>query len=133
VEEASASPTPHAGAARLDHIGKSLAEMETVRAHLAAAKVRHLQARAHLFEVARQAADGDPGAELGVLAVKAGAAESSLEVTDAAMRVGGGAAYSRTLPIERHFRDARAATVMGPSTDALYDFVGKVVTGQDLL
>jgi alkylation response protein AidB-like acyl-CoA dehydrogenase len=122
----------HAGGARLAHLGQSLAETDTVRQHLAAAKVRHLQARAHLYDVARQVEDGDPAAQLGVLAVKAGAAETALAVTDAAMRVGGGAAYSRHLPIERHFRDARAASVMGPSTDVLYDFVGKVVTGQDL-
>jgi alkylation response protein AidB-like acyl-CoA dehydrogenase len=122
----------HAGGARLAHLGQTLAETDTVRQHLAAAKVRHLQARAHLYDVARKVEDGDPAAQLGVLAVKAGAAETALAVTDAAMRVGGGAAYSRHLPIERHFRDARAASVMGPSTDVLYDFVGKVVTGQDL-
>jgi len=124
----------HASGVRLEHLGgTSLAEVETVRAHLAAAKVRHLQARAHLYEVARQVAEGDEAAQLGVLAVKAGAAETALAVTDAAMRVGGGAAYARRLPIERHLRDARAASVMGPSTDVLHDFVGKVVTGQDLL
>ena len=123
----------HAGATRLDYLGGTrLAEMSNVRAHLATAKVRHLQARAYLFEVARQVAESDPAAELGVLTVKAGAAEMALEVTEAAMRVGGGAAYSRRLPIERHFRDARAATVMGPSTDVLHDFIGKAVTGQDL-
>jgi alkylation response protein AidB-like acyl-CoA dehydrogenase len=123
----------HASGARLAHLGgTSLAEMPTVRTHIAAAKVRHLQARAHLYEVARQVEEADPAAELGVLAVKAGAAEMALGVTDEAMRVGGGAAYSRHLPIERHFRDARAASVMGPSTEVLYDFVGKVATGQDL-
>jgi alkylation response protein AidB-like acyl-CoA dehydrogenase len=123
----------HAGRVRLEHLGgTTLAEMPTVRAQLAAAKVRHLQARAHLLEVARQVEAQDPAAELGVLAVKAGAAEMALAVTEAAMRVGGGAAYSRHLPIERHFRDARAASVMGPSTDVLYDFVGKVTTGQEL-
>jgi alkylation response protein AidB-like acyl-CoA dehydrogenase len=122
----------HASGVRLAHIDTSLAEMPTVRAHIAAAKVRHLQARAHLYEVARQVEDGDPEAELGVLTVKAGAAEMAMAVTDEAMRVGGGAAYSRHLPIERHFRDARAASVMGPSTDVLYDFVGKAVTGQEL-
>jgi alkylation response protein AidB-like acyl-CoA dehydrogenase len=123
----------HASGARLAHLGgTSLAEVPTVRAHIAAAKVRHMQARAHLFEVARQVEEADPAAELGVLAAKAGAAEMALAVTDEAMRVGGGAAYSRHLPIERHFRDARAASVMGPSTDVLHDFVGKVATGQDL-
>jgi alkylation response protein AidB-like acyl-CoA dehydrogenase len=123
----------HASGARFAHLGgTSLAELPTVRAQIAAAKVRHLQARAHLLDVARLVADADPAAELEVLAVKAGAAEMAIEVTEAAMRVGGGAAFSRHLAIERHFRDARAASVMAPTTDVLYDFVGKAVTGQDL-
>ena len=30
------------------------------------------------------------------------------------------------------FRDARAATVMAPTTDVLYDFIGKAVCGMPL-
>jgi len=48
------------------------------------------------------------------------------------MRVCGGAAFSRDLSIERNFRDARAASVMAPTTDVLYDFIGKAVAGLPL-
>jgi alkylation response protein AidB-like acyl-CoA dehydrogenase len=48
------------------------------------------------------------------------------------MRVGGGAAYSRHGSLERHLRDARAASIMAPSTDLLHDFLGKALTGQEL-
>jgi alkylation response protein AidB-like acyl-CoA dehydrogenase len=48
------------------------------------------------------------------------------------MRVGGGAAYSKHGPLERHLRDARAASVMAPTTELLHDFLGKALTGQDL-
>jgi hypothetical protein len=34
--------------------------------------------------------------------------------------------------VERNFRDARAATVMAPTTDALQDFIGKAVCGMPL-
>jgi len=44
----------------------------------------------------------------------------------------GGAAYSRHLPLERLFRDARAASVMAPTTDLLVDFLGKSLTGRPL-
>ena len=37
----------------------------------------------------------------------------------------GGAAFSKHLSVERHFRDARAAAVMAPTTDVLYEFIGK--------
>jgi alkylation response protein AidB-like acyl-CoA dehydrogenase len=48
------------------------------------------------------------------------------------MRACGGAAFSRDLSIERNFRDARAASVMAPTTDILYDFIGKAVAGLPL-
>ncbi len=67
-----------------------------------------------------------------IRAAKAAAGEMAIDVTDRAMRIGGGAAYSRHLPLERLFRDARAASVMAPTTDLLYDFIGKAITGQEL-
>jgi len=122
----------HASGTRLEHEGASLADLPTIRAHLGNAKVRHMQARALLYEVADQINAGASEAQLGVLALKAAAAEMAIEVTDTSMRVCGGAAYSRQLPLERLFRDARAASVMAPTTDLLVDFLGKAVTGQPL-
>ncbi|XJC77810.1 acyl-CoA dehydrogenase family protein [Delftia tsuruhatensis] len=60
-----------------------------------------------------------------MLQSKAAAAEAALEVTDIAMRVCGGAAFRKELGIERLFRDARAASVMAPTTDVIYDMLGK--------
>ena len=71
-------------------------------------------------------------AQLRVLEIKAAAGELSIDVTDLAMRVAGGAAYRKEVGIERHFRDARAATVMSPTTDLLYDFIGKAACGLPL-
>jgi alkylation response protein AidB-like acyl-CoA dehydrogenase len=76
---------------------------------------------------------GRADAMLRVLEVKAVAAEAAVEVTDLAMKVCGGAAFRKELGIERRFRDARAARVMAPTTDALLDFVGRAVTGLALL
>jgi alkylation response protein AidB-like acyl-CoA dehydrogenase len=45
------------------------------------------------------------------------------------MRACGGAAFRKEVGVERAFRDARAATVMAPTTDALYDFIGRAVCG----
>jgi alkylation response protein AidB-like acyl-CoA dehydrogenase len=73
-----------------------------------------------------------PDAMLSVLGVKAVAAEAAIEVTDQAMRACGGAAFGRQLSVERHFRDARAASVMAPTTDVLYDFIGKAIAGLPL-
>ena len=54
-------------------------------------------------------------------------------MTDLAMKVCGGAAFRRELGVERRFRDARAARVMAPTTDALLDFIGRALTGLPLL
>jgi alkylation response protein AidB-like acyl-CoA dehydrogenase len=128
-----AAATEHATTARFEHLGTTLAHVPGVRARLAQAAIRHGEARARLYEVAGQIADGAPEAQTGVLAVKAGAAEMAVEVTELCLRVGGGAAYAKHGPLERHFRDARAASVMAPTTDLLHDFLGKALCGLDLL
>lgn len=63
---------------------------------------------------------------------KAQAAEMSMRVTDLATRCCGGAAFSKHLSVERAFRDARAASVMAPTTDQLHDFLGKALLGMPL-
>jgi alkylation response protein AidB-like acyl-CoA dehydrogenase len=127
-----AAGTEHISGARFQHLGSSLAEIPGVRARLAEAKIRHLQARALLYEVAHQVEAGAPEAQLGVLALKAAAAEMAIDVTDELMRACGGAAFSRHLGIERNFRDARASSVMAPTTDVLRDFIGRALTGLEL-
>jgi alkylation response protein AidB-like acyl-CoA dehydrogenase len=121
----------HASGARFEHLGSTLADVPGVRARLAEGRIRHDEARAYLYAVARDVGAGRPDAQLGVLGVKAAAAEMAVDVCDLCMRVGGGAAYSKHGPIERHFRDARAASVMAPTTDLLHDFLGKALCGQE--
>jgi alkylation response protein AidB-like acyl-CoA dehydrogenase len=67
-----------------------------------------------------------------MLQSKAVAAEAATRVLDQAMRVGGGAAFRKETGIERRFRDARAAAVMAPTTDALHDFIGRALCGLPL-
>src|SRR5215216_6206212 len=50
----------HAGGARLEHLGSTLADVPGVRARLAEAKIRHAQARAYLYAVAGEIEDGAP-------------------------------------------------------------------------
>jgi alkylation response protein AidB-like acyl-CoA dehydrogenase len=76
---------------------------------------------------------GREDATLRVLEVKAAAAESVIDVTDLAMVACGGAAFRKELGVERRFRDARAARVMAPTTQALHDIVGRALLGLPLL
>lgn len=104
-----------------------LADLPTLRAALARARIRTDQARALRDDTLTALAAGRPDAMLRVLEVKASAAEAALEVTETAMRVCGGAAFRKEAGIERLFRDARAAAVMGPTSDVLFDFIGRVL------
>jgi alkylation response protein AidB-like acyl-CoA dehydrogenase len=84
----------------------------------------------YLRAAAASIAVPDERTPLYVLGVKALANDNALTITDDAMRVCGGAAFSSHLQLDRYFRDARAGHVMAPTADVLYDFYGKAVTGQ---
>jgi alkylation response protein AidB-like acyl-CoA dehydrogenase len=122
----------HASGAKLQHLGESLAELPTIRAQLARMSLDLAATRAYVLTAARSLASPDESTTLHVLGVKAVANDAALRITDAAMRVCGGAAFSDHLQLERYFRDARAGHVMAPTADVLYDFYGKAVTGLPL-
>ncbi len=88
--------------------------------------------QAFVDRVATRMEGSDSGLLLALLEAKAAAGEAVLQVTDLAMRPGGGAAFGRRLTVERNFRDARACAVMAPTTDALYDFIGKTLLNMPL-
>ena len=69
---------------------------------------------------------------LRVLETKAAAGDTAIAVTSAAMRVCGGAAFSKHLIVERLFRDAHAGTVMAPTGDVLREFIGRIILGMPL-
>ncbi|MFL6275389.1 MAG: acyl-CoA dehydrogenase family protein [Blastocatellia bacterium] len=119
----------HITGTKLEHLGQALADLPTVRAYLSRMRIKTDMARALLLDALDALEQGREDAMLRILEVKAAAGEAATEVTDLAMRVCGGAAFRKEVGVERHFRDARAATVMAPTTDALYDFIGKALCG----
>jgi alkylation response protein AidB-like acyl-CoA dehydrogenase len=112
--------------------GSKLADLPQVRAHIAKAQVKLDMVRAFLLDAIEAIEQGREDAMLRVLESKLVGAETSLEVLDLAMRVCGGAAFRKDGGVERYFRDSRAAAVMAPVSDALYDFIGKAVCGLPL-
>ncbi len=95
-------------------------------------RVKTDMAAALLDDTLAAIASKRPDASLRVLECKAATGETANEVLDLAMRVCGGAAFRKEVGVERFFRDARAAGVMAPTTDVLYDFIGKAVCGLPL-
>jgi len=132
ASSATAKAAQHAAGTRFEHLDQSVADNPVARANVARMRVRTDAAGALLLDTLTALETGRADATLRVLEVKALASETATEVTDLAMRVCGGAAFRKEVAVERHFRDARAASVMAPTTDTLYDFIGRVACGLPL-
>ncbi|MEP6759711.1 MAG: acyl-CoA dehydrogenase family protein [Actinomycetota bacterium] len=133
MEATTSTTATHVRGAAFEHLdGSTLADLPTIRAYLARMQIKTDQVAALLADTLAALGTGRDDAMLRVLECKAAAGEASTEVTDLAMRICGGAAFRKEVGVERRFRDARAATVMAPTTDVLYDFIGKAVCGLPL-
>lgn len=133
MEAVTAEAGAHLGRTRLEHLGQTLAEQPVTRLDYARMRVQTDTVRAFLADTLAALEQGREDATLRVLQVKAVAGEAAVAVTERAMKVCGGSAFRKDLGIERRFRDARAARVMAPTSDALLDFVGRAVCGLPLL
>jgi alkylation response protein AidB-like acyl-CoA dehydrogenase len=129
---ATAATTRHLQGTGFAHSGSGLRDLPTLRARLAEMWVKTEQARALLGHALGEVEQPSESSELFVLATRLASIEAALEVTDLAMKACGGAAFSKHLPLERLFRDARAGWVMAPTADHLKDFIGRSLTGLPL-
>jgi alkylation response protein AidB-like acyl-CoA dehydrogenase len=132
MEAAVQRTAQHASGTRYAHLDQALADLPTIRNYIARMRIKTDMARTLLDDTIAALETGRADAMLRVLSCKAAAGEAATEVVDTAMRVCGGSAYRKDIAVERYFRDAHAAGVMGPTTDVLYDFVGKAVCGMKL-
>ena len=132
MDAAVAATVAHASATRFEHLDQALSGLPTIRAYIARMRIKTDLVRGLLADTIAALEASSELTMLRVLEIKAAAGESATEVTDLGMRVCGGAAFRKELGVERRFRDARAATVMAPTTDQLYDFIGRALCGIDL-
>jgi alkylation response protein AidB-like acyl-CoA dehydrogenase len=119
----------HVTNSKYSYDGSKIADLPQVRGHIAKMQLKIDMVRALLLDALDAVEQGREDATLRVLESKLAGAETSLEVHDLAMRVCGGAAFRKDVGVERFFRDSRAAGVMAPVSDALYEFIGKAVCG----
>ena len=120
----------HLKSARFEHLGQSLGEsLPTLRAQLAAMQIDTDGLSARIDDLIEHLEKPRETTMLRVLESKAAAGDVAIDVTSAAMRICGGAAFSRHLGIERLFRDAHAGAVMAPTSDVLREFIGKSLLG----
>jgi alkylation response protein AidB-like acyl-CoA dehydrogenase len=128
-----AGTATHLKTARFEHLGQSLGEsLPTLRAQLATMQIETDGLAARLEDLAGHLERPRDTTMLRVLECKAAAGDAAIAVTSTAMRVCGGAAFSRHMSVERVFRDAHAGAVMAPTGDVLREFIAKAVLGMPL-
>lgn len=129
-----AATISHLGTAKFEHLGAAtLGEaLPTLRAKLATMQIETDGLQARIDDAIGHLENPGELTMLRVLEVKAAAGETAIAVTSHAMRVCGGAAFSRHTGIERFFRDAQAGAVMAPTSDVLREFIGKALLGLPL-
>jgi alkylation response protein AidB-like acyl-CoA dehydrogenase len=128
-----AGTASHLKNARFEHLGQSLGEsLPTLRAQLATMQIDTDGLAARIDDLVDHLEKPRETTMLRVLESKAAAGDVAISVTSAAMRVCGGAAFSKHLNIERLFRDAHAGAVMAPTGDVLREFIGKSLLGMPL-
>jgi alkylation response protein AidB-like acyl-CoA dehydrogenase len=125
-----AGTASHLKNAKFEHLGQSLGEaLPTLRAQLATMQIETDGLSARIDDLVDHLEQPRETTVLRVLESKAAAGDVAINVTSTAMRVCGGAAFSKHLNIERLFRDAHAGAVMAPTSDVLREFIGKSLLG----
>jgi alkylation response protein AidB-like acyl-CoA dehydrogenase len=125
-----AGTVTHLKSAKFEHLGVSLGEaLPTLRAQLATMQIDTDGLSTRIDDLVDHLEKPRETTMLRVLETKAAAGDVAISVTSAAMRVCGGAAFSKHLSIERLFRDAHAGAVMAPTGDVLREFIGKSLLG----
>jgi alkylation response protein AidB-like acyl-CoA dehydrogenase len=128
-----AATASHLKTAKFEHLGQSLGEsLPTLRAQLAAMQIDTDGLASRIDDLVEHLEKPRGTTVLRVLEAKAAAGDVAISVTSTAMRVCGGAAFSKHLSVERLFRDAHAGAVMAPTGDVLREFIGRAVLGMPL-
>lgn len=123
----------HLQSRRYNHSGESLAESEILQARMAEMWASVEKTRCLIHEAAHRGDMGHPDALPFLLACKAEAGDTAVAVTNEAMTMCGGHAYSENSKLAQMLRDARAAHVMAPTTDLLKVWTGRALLGLPLL
>jgi alkylation response protein AidB-like acyl-CoA dehydrogenase len=128
-----AGTASHLKTAKFEHLGQTLGEsLPTLRAQLATMQIETDGLSARIDDLVDHLEQPRETTVLRVLETKAAAGENAISVTSTAMRICGGAAFSKHLSIERLFRDAHAGAVMAPTADVLREFIGRSLLGMPL-
>lgn len=114
-------------------LGKSIATLPKIQRQIGEIDVALQAARSLLMDVAAEWNGQDADRQVmsaRIAAAKTMVTETANDVTDKALRIAGGSAITRALPLERYFRDARAGSMQPPSGDTALEIVGRAAIAE---
>lgn len=123
----------HLRSRRYAHSGESLADADVLQHRYASMWMAVEKTRALVREAALRGDAGHPEALPYILACKADAGETAVQVANDAMTLCGGMAYRDNSRVAQMLRDARASHVMAPTTEILKVWLGRSLLGIPLL
>lgn len=104
--------------------GEKLSDISLVRIHLAEIYTKLQSSLALTLEAAQSFDKNESNYASKIFAARINATHNVMDICSLAMRLGGGKAYSKMLPLERYLRDSFASQVMAPSLDVLKVWLG---------
>ncbi len=111
---------------------KPIAELPTIQHKVADMELLYWQAAAALRNTADKwvnEPDERRWMDWELAAAKYTVSHNAMNITDRALKIVGAAGLSRTLPLERYFRDVRASLNQPPMDDVTLTLVGKTALG----
>ena len=112
--------------------GRPIAEFQGLGWMLADMSIKLEASRALVWRAARSAGPNGFPDRLAAAQAKVLAADTAIEVTNAALQVWGAAGYSRENPMERILRDARMFAIAGGTAQVLRTQVAEQILGRKL-
>jgi alkylation response protein AidB-like acyl-CoA dehydrogenase len=110
-------------------LGKPIAQLESIQRHLGQAELLLHQARVQLYHAAELwERYPDRRLDLGesIMVAKYTATNNAIAAVDHAMRVAGGASMTKTLPLERYYRDVRGGLSHPMNDDQVFTTLGQL-------
>ncbi len=123
----------HLRSRRYAHSGDALADADVLQHRYAAMWMAVEKTRGLVREAAARGDAGHAEALPYILACKADAGDTAVQVTNDAMTLCGGMAYRENSRIAQMLRDARASHVMAPTTEVLKLWLGRSLLGVPML
>jgi alkylation response protein AidB-like acyl-CoA dehydrogenase len=109
--------------------GQPIGQYQGIQYLIAEISTSLAAARALTYSAAQQLDGPQPPSPLPLYMAKLHATETAIEVAHKALQVHGGTGYSRELPLERYYRDARGLTLHFTPSEMLKGMLGRMLMG----